>query len=177
MKVTLEIPYNEIKNTSEYLIKTVEGYNLEVLNLTKAVIKGIVQTEDNVIFFDEKSLVKKDSDYFINQNIMRFKGVHELPCHFKIRSRNAEQEIIEILISDKLEQVETQYVEKIKTFGLTEHDLFAILEENNIVFKANINHFIVTNHADFFKLLGKEELTARMALDNLKAFLNRDKTI
>jgi hypothetical protein len=173
MELHLKTPYEEIKNTDTSLIETEEGFNLDVINLTKAVYVGAVQVEMNKLIFADNLRIKTESAFALKHNLFRFGKVGNLKCHFTIESRNPDKDSIRAKITDNLIGMGAVYFENIRTFGLEESDLFQILEENNVVLKANINNFIVLDHSAFFSLIGKEELTGDKLLSDLMNFLKK----
>lgn len=173
MELHLKIPFEEVKETDSTLIDTVEGYKLEVINLTKAVYAGTVHVEINKLIFADNLRIKTESAFALKHNLFRFGNVGNYKCHFSIESRNPDKDHIRAKITDELMGMGAVYYENIRTFGLEESDLFHILEDNKVVLKANRNHYIVLDHSAFFSLIGKEEVTGEKLLSDLMNSLQK----
>jgi hypothetical protein len=177
--LTLPFNWSEAKESPLRYVTTIEGVIVDLLTLTKVDLNDKLKYEGNLIYFEDKQVVKGNSSLsvidYLKDNPLRLSGVGPYKSHCTIVNYDQVKEILTVKFTDNLYSTNLVKEKNLRTFGYSKEELLNLIESTGVIKRACLTTFVVINREPFYSWLGDEFMTENLFIENLKKSLNKEK--
>lgn len=178
--ITLPFEWKDARYHNSRFVRSLEGYQIDLLNLTKVYLNKRLDYEGNKIHFESNRVVMPFDSKIIVEEYLKTKtlvmnGIGPFCSHVVIRNVSDDEEFINAYFLDKVSGL--SYANKslkLRTFGYPIEVILEKIEQIGTIHRATKDSFIVLNREDFYGWIGEELLTRDLYRERLKKLLNKN---
>ena len=179
--ITLPFEWKDARNHHSRFVTSLEGYQIDLLNLTKVFLNKQLDYDGNKIHFKSNRVVmpfnsKITVEEYLSNKPLVMNGIGQFSSHVVIKNVSYDKEIIHAYFLDKVSGL--SYANKslkLRTFGYPIEVILNKIEEIGTIYRATKDSFVVLNREDFYSWIGEELLTRDIYIERLINLLNKER--